>query len=669
MMRRRWAIVAGLVGAFVAILGAGPVAATPPVTLSSGFVTDDADVLSAAQESSLNERLTTLSRQDGLDLYAVFVDDFTQPSDRQQWADKVAYDNGLGTTQYLLAVATEGRQYYISADSAGPISENRLDAIEQEIEPALRDGDWSGAVVKAADGFSSGGGAAGDSPWAGILTALLVLVIVGALIWLLVSFLRKRKGAPSGRRRKAEDLSGLSDEELTTRAGSALVHADDAITSSREDLGFATAQFGEEATAAFTEVVKGAEAKLSEAFSLKQKIDDEIPDTAEQHRAWRINIVKLCAEIDHSLESNVKAFDELRDLEKNAEEALTRVTEQRARTQEAVTAAPAALSELQQSYDAAALSTVTENPEHAASRLELADAHIAEAEKLLADGKRGEAAFAIRTAEEGVVQAQQLADAIGSLGKDLTASEQKAKALISDLEQDLAAAASMPATAELEEVTTATRALLSRARENLSGASRSPQVVLEALTAVNTRIDATMEGIRGAQERAARARQVLDHTMLQAQAQISAANDFIVTRRGTIGATARTRAAEATAEYGKAEALRTSDPEESLQHATRAIELAQQAIAAAQSDVSGFDTGFGGGGLGGGWGGGGGGNLGGDILGGILGGILAGGVGGSSSSSGWGGSAGSWRSSGGGRGFRPSSFGGGSRGRSGGGRF
>lgn len=659
-MRARWgARVTGfLLLATAVVWGAAPAIATPPVSLSAGFVTDAADVLTPADESTINTRLEALSTDDRIDLFVVFVDEFTSPSDRQQWADQVAADNGLGAAQYLLAVATEGRQYYISADSSGPVSESRLLAIEESIKPDLRAENWAGAAMTAAEAFSADD--AGSSGWGFILVIVVIALAVILIVWLVSRSKKKRTADASA----ADDpYAGVTDEQLTTQAGAALVQADDAITSSREELGFATAQFGEKVTATFAQVITDAKAKVDEAFSLKQQLDDEIPDTDEQRRAWHIQIITLCEEADTLLDSNVEAFDELRQLEQNAEQALQRATQTRAETAAAVAAAPDALARLAQSYDASALSTIAENPAQAASRLELADAHLAEASALLAAGKRGEAAFAIRTAEEGLVQARQLCDAITTLGADLSAAEEQARVLMADLEGDIAAAGTLPdPSGQLAQTAAATRAQLDEARANLTGSARRPAVILEALTAANTRIDALTAQVRDAQQRAARASQMLAQTLLQAQAQVSAANEFIMTRRGAVGATARTRLAEASAQLSQAHNLQPTDPETALQHAARADSLAQNAIALAQQDVNGY------GGLGGGFTGGGGSGIGGDILGGIIGGILASG-GGRSSGSGWGGSSGGgWRSSGGSRGFRPSSFGG-SRGRSGGGRF
>ncbi|WP_424935382.1 MULTISPECIES: TPM domain-containing protein [Bacteria] len=664
-MRARLAVVTGLVLAMIGVLPAVPAAAAPPVTLGSGFVTDQAGVLSGAERSDLDQRLGALSQERHVELFVVLVDEFTDPSDRIAWTNKVADDNGLGPSQYLLAIATEGRQYFISGVSGGPVSDERLTEIERAMQPDLQQSRWADAVGTAADGFR-GGSAAGSSSgggWGLTLFLIVAVIAVGLVVWLVVRT-RRRKVIGNGAGQVAGPtgpFDGIGDEELGKRAGSALVRTDDAITSSTEDLGFATAQFGDGATASFTQIVADAKTRLDEAFGLKQKLDDEIPDTAQQRREWHIRIIELCEEADAALDANVAAFDELRKLEQNAEQALRQVTAHRAQAEAAVASAPAALEQLAAVYDPAALSTVAENPAQARSRLQLADASIAEAGTKLATGERGPAAFAIRTAEEGVVQAQQLAEAIGLLGAHLAAAEEQARALMADLEGDLAGVSALPASSELQQIAAATRAQLDEAGANLSGAARRPQAVLEALAAANTRIDTAVERIRDAQQQEERARQVLDQTILQARAEVSSANDFIATRRGAVGATARTRAAEASAELTRAEASRDADPRRAQQSAERAAALAREAIASAQSDVNGYGGPYGGGG-------GGGSNIAGDILGGIIGGILASGSSGRRNGGGWGGGSSGWRSGGGGGGFSPSSFGGSRRG-SGGGRF
>ncbi|MBS1906745.1 MAG: TPM domain-containing protein [Actinobacteria bacterium] len=668
-MRARWAVVVGVVlgvlgmSVLAAPAGAAPLAetaaphpATAPVTLGSDFVTDEAGVLSSSEAQELNSQLDQLSRSQNIQLFVVFVDTFSDPDNSQLWTNQVALDNGLGQQQYLLAVATQSRQYYLSADKAGPIPLSRVDQISHSLVNDLRAKDWAAAVRTAAAGFE-GSGSSGADLGGILLIVLCVIAIVVAIIVLVV--MRRRAAArvkPAATDPVGDPLDAISDEELARRAALALVHTDDAITSSTEDLGFATAQFGDAATSTFTDVVAKAKARLDEAFSLKQKLDDEIPDTDEQRRDWHLQIIRLCEAADTALDANVAAFDELRALEQNAEQALAQLQAHRETAAAAVTAAPAALQALATVYDPAALQTVIGNPAEAASRLELADTHIAEATAQLAEGKRGEAAFAIRTAEEGVLQANQLAQAISTLQNDLSSAEEQAKALIADLEQDLAGAAALPPSPDLNAAVAATRTALDQARTDASGTGRRPQAVLESLTAANTRIDSTVDAIRNAQQQTERARQVLEQTLTQARAEISTANSYITTHRGAIGADARTRAAQASAEYDQAEAARLADPGSALQHAQRAIALAREATTLASGSIDSWGSG--------GWGGPGAGRsssgMGDAILGGIIGGILSGG---GRSRGGWGGGGGF--SSGGG-GYRPSSFGGGGRGGSGG---
>ena len=49
-------------------------------------------------------------------------------------------------------------------------------------------------------------------------------------------------------------------DELSRRAGAALVATDDAVDTSAQELGFATAEFGDEATAPFAQALERARA-------------------------------------------------------------------------------------------------------------------------------------------------------------------------------------------------------------------------------------------------------------------------------------------------------------------------------------------------------------------------------------------------------------------------
>ena len=678
-MRRRWAaaLASAAVVAATAIGGAAA-SATPPVTLGSGYVLDDADVLSTDEETEAQQRLEQLKTDTGLDLWVVYVDQFTDPDDAGQWANQTADDNGLGTTQYLLAVSVDGRQYYLSGYSNGPLSEEQLSTIEtQRIQPALQRDDWLGAVDAAADGMTdaadggSGAGASDVPGGGGWLTWVLLAAAVVVGIVLLVMFLRRRRSGTAGPQVPGAPPQ-VSIEDLEKRAASLLVETDDALKTSAQELGFAKAQFGDAATVEFETALATAKQNLDEAFGLRQQLDDATPDSEQDTRAWNERIIALCEASNALLDEKAAAFDELRKLEQNAPEALARVQAERARAAASLDQAAARLQTLRSAYAPEALATVADNPEQARQRLGFADEQLAAAQTAIGAGDGGEAAVGIRAAEEAVGQATLLEDAIEKLANDLAEGERSAAALLTELQSDIAAASALPdADGRIAAVIAATRQQLDAARAQLTGAAKRPLAALQALEAADAQIDSLVQGVRDAQAQAQRAHQMLAQVMTQAQAQVSAAEDYITARRGAVGAEARTRLAEAGASLARAHALQAADPQQAMQQAQRADQLAGLAIQLAQNDVGAF-----GGGMGGMFGGGGqqsGGNngmlgavLGGIVLNSMLGGSRSGGGGGFGG--GLGGMLGGGRSGGGG--FRPGSFGGGgTRMRRGGGRF
>lgn len=671
-MRARWAAMLALVLALVCV-PATAASATPPVDLGSGYVLDDAGVLSSADADAAEERLTQLRAETGVDLWVVFVDTFTDPDSSEAWANETADRNGLGPTQYLMAVAVDSRQFYISGDSEGPVTFDQLGAIEQQdVQPALAAEDWLGAVDAAAAGITAatgnGAGGTGGSDGGsggGILTVILAIAAVGAAIAVIVVFVRRRRSGVGGGAVGTSGPPAVPTSELTRRAASALVEMDDAIKTSTQELGFATAQFGEAATEEFSRVLAEARADLDKAFEIQQTLDDETPDSDAEVRAATTRIIELCEGAGARLDDKAEAFDELRRLEQNAPEALARVHEEREQVLGALATADATLARLRGSYADEALAAVADNPAQARSRIEFADEQIAIATAAIGAGRGGEAAVGIRAAEEAVSQARLLEQAVETLAVDLVEGERGAQALITELERDIVTASTLPdGDGRVAAAIAATRTQIDTARENLAGTARRPLAMLQGLESVDTQIDAVVQGVRDAEAAAQRARQMLAQHLLQAQAQVSAAEDYITARRGGVGAEARTRLAEAGASLVRAQQLQAADPAQALQQAQRAEQLAAQAMQRAQADVGAFSAGpaQGGGGNG----------MMSAVLGGIVINSLLGGGSSRGSSGGFGGGFGGFSGGGGrsGGGMRPGSFGGGgTRGRRGGGRF
>ncbi|WP_431280031.1 TPM domain-containing protein [Leifsonia poae] len=659
--------------------------AADPVDLGSGHVVDQAGVVSSGDENTIETAAAQLYKDHNIDLYVVYVDRFTNPADAADWANETASRNNLGPTDYLLAVATDGRAYYLSGDSAGPVSDEQLAQIESnDIEPKLKAGDWSGAAVAAANGLGDavGGGGGGSGFFWFFLIAILV---VGLIIFFVVRNRAKKKvgaGAaePGGQTQAPpqDELHAMPLKDLERRAGSALVQTDDAIRTSEEELGFATAQYGAESVVPFQAALDAAKAQLSDAFKLKQKLDDAEPDSEQQTRDWNVQIVQLTTSANDALDKQADAFDDLRSLEKRIPQASTEIQAAAGEQQSRIAASTAALAALAERYSDASLATVHDNIAQATDRLNFVTTALTGAKQKSDAGDASAAAIGVRAAEESVDQAKLLLDAVDRLGADLAKTQQTIDATIAELDRDVAEARALAAADDpqgsIAGIVAATDETLGDVKSKIAAGKINPLEIAQRLEAANQSIDGVLQGVRDARQQTQRAQASLDQTLLSAKSRVSAGEDFITARRGAVGPEARTRLAEAGRLVVQAESTAAADPVTALTQAQRADQLAQEAIQLAQQDVGGFqpDSGGLGGMFGGGTSGGGGGGNGamGAILGGILiNSVLGGGGGGGGGLFGGGGGGGRGGSRGGG-GFSPGSFGGGgTRSRRGGGRF
>jgi hypothetical protein len=646
-----WAV--AVLGAAIALTAPAAAVAEPPVDLGGAYVLDSAGVVTG-QEGDITAALDRLAADTDVQLFVVYVDSFDGVSPGQSWADATAERNGLGNNDVLMAVAVKDRNYQLSYPNQFELNETQTRQIESElIEPRLTKDDWAGAAIAAADGLREKITAPGF-PWGWVVFGLVVIVALALFIRV-----RVRKG-------RVVAAQNLSQKELDQRAGILLVQLDDEIKTSEQELGFAVAQFGDEAAKPFVTALAAAKEKARAAFELRQKLDDAFPESADERRAMTLKIVELAEAADTELDAQADAFDELRALEKTAPEQLVTVRADAERASARLADATRSLAALEQEYSAAAVAPVAGNPKQASDLLAFAATSASEAETALASGQAGRAAVAVRAAQAAVGQVTQLLDAIDRVGTGLGEARATLGAVVSDTEQDLAAARALPqGDPQLGSAIAAAQSALTAA-----AAGDNPVASLTSLQQANGQLDAVLASVREEQEKVRRASAALDQAIVSARAEISAAHDFITTRRGGIGDSARTRLSEAMRHLDGAVAVAASDPVTALTEARAAANLAQNALASAQGDVEQYAI-PGLGGLGGGYGRG---NIGADIGGAILGGIIGGMLGGGRGGGIFGGGGGGGGIFGGGGGFSGGGFGGGSRGvsggrRSSGGRF
>ncbi len=662
--------------------------AEPPVDFGSGDIVDTVGAL-GTDASQVQGAIDSLRQETGTTLVVAFIDTPTSPSDLEQWSDRVASANGLGQDNALLVVAVDDSQYWFSVSSDSAITESQRQSVARDdIVPSLGEGDWAAAAIGAARGLaeaqgSSLGGAAGTAgssnpsgssgfnflPTFLILGGFVVAVVLAGLI-----FARRR--ASKDRRARAE-----SEKQLDLRAGSALVALDNAVTTSEQELGFAIAEFGEGRTGSFRASLDAAKADLRAAFTLRQQLDDATPDSPEQRTAWLSQILELCARADAALDEQAAAFESLRALARNAPTALASAEADAGRASARLAASENEVRALSAVYSSAALADVRDNTAQARSLLDFATRQRAEAAASIAADRGSDAAVSVRGAQQASGQALALLDAIDGTRARLSDIASRLPTAMQSIADDLVDARGLTGTqrgliaGDLDAAVDDGDAAVARARG--ADGTRDPAAALAELTRREAELDRLLAPVREVAERRRRAEAALERAMVGALSQVRSAEDFITTRRGSVGDAARARLSEARRHLEEAQTIRAADPEAALAEANQATSLAVSAANLARSDASdGWPGGFGTGGSSSSSGGG---DMAGAIIGGIIGGMLSGGgrggYSGGRSSGGFGGFGGSGGFGGGlrggGGGFRGGGgrgFGGGGR-RGGGGRF
>ncbi|WP_181435504.1 YgcG family protein [Curtobacterium sp. MCPF17_051] len=595
---------AALVAMLIVLAPAATAHATAPVDLGGAYVLDEADALTASQQARVEQAVQDLYSETQTQLFVVFVPSFTDPTDHTEWGRAVLEQNQIDTDGILLSVAVDERNYDVQQTNETAISSSDVEnAVNDSLLPRLKQGDWSGAAVAFADGLTQSQ-APVDLTW---LWVLLLAVVVGLIVVVLV--IRTRNKRRTAAATKAQEAS-LADLERT--AGGALVTIDDELRTAEQEVGFASAQFGPDAAKPFADAVQAAQREVRKAFTIRQQLDDEIPDTPQQRAEWANQIIVICERAHAAIEEQTEAFDQLRSLEDGIEDAAVSLAQAVAAAPASVGAAAAALDRVRARYTGRTLATVANNVDQAHQVLAFATERSNAATASIAAGDKGEAVVAVRDAQHALAQVQQLTDGALAAEQSFDEATARAEAMRIDIQGDVAAARSLRSGGpDLAAAVTRAEAVL---RQGLD--PKDPVAAVDALTRANTEIDQAIAAARGAEEQRQRATQALDAALRDARNRISQARDYVSLHRGGIGPTARTRLSEAQRAYDDAVELAPNNPGQALNAARAAEQYAAAAMDAANDDLGGWGGGQGGGG--------GGAQLGGLVTGLVLGGLLGG---------------------------------------------
>jgi tetratricopeptide (TPR) repeat protein len=592
--------------------------ASPPITLTDP-VTDGAGVLSDAERQGIRDAVDRLADESDLRMFVVYIESFdgTEPVD---WANASANQSGFGTDDLLLAVATTDRQFGLSADSNVALTDVQLEKIDEVVRAAVEEERWAPAATEAAHtARQATAGTTSPLLVAGIaVAALLVLAVLGYVLWrfaaprLLPRLARLTDRAPESGGPAPDALTHLSLTELDERAAVALVGIDDALKTCEQELGFARAELGADATRDFELILARAAGDVRQAFAIRQALDAaaarsqaaqsqdappeaaaeaqddaERPVTTEQddaeRRARLTQVIELCESAADTLDARTRAFDDLRRLQQRAPEVLADVLAREPEVAGRVATARETLDELARTYPADTLAMVSGNPEQAELLLQNAQEAVTAGRSALEAGQKAVAVAHARGAQNALGQAVVLLDAVDAMAVHLEEAVGRLDKSIASLTQDVASARSVEGDFRVTLARTAAQASLKHVEVTRDGGD--PLAGLQRIAAAEASLDAALASTRDTTEVKARASALLRDTLGRVDEQLRQTADFVATRRGAVGATARTRLAEALRLADAARSLQPSDPAAALAEAQRASALVQEAARLARADA------------------------------------------------------------------------------------
>ncbi len=225
--------------------------------------------------------------------------------------------------------------------------------------------------------------------------------------------------------------------ELDGRARAALVSADDAVRTGREELAAAAAVAGAGAAPSFAQALHHAEGELRAAFRLRLELDDARPEDEPARREMLEEVVARCADAERRLAEAAGALDALRSAPEPAKEALDAAEERCRELGGRLGTAEAALTALRGRYAPSAVAPVATAPDRAEARLRSARDGLARARTAAGP----EAVRQLWAAEAALAQAELLVDAVDRRAVELAEAAGRLPGALAEAEADLAEAA------------------------------------------------------------------------------------------------------------------------------------------------------------------------------------------------------------------------------------
>ena len=343
------------------------------------------------------------------------------------------------------------------------------------------------------------------------------------------------------RRRGAQQLD-VHDADLAKRAGRALVAADERIRVTADELGFAEAELGADATAQLSEALVAVRRHLRDAFRLNRLNHEAIPGSADEVRARYLRIVELCELAEDELDEQTSALADRVARARRAPEIIAgvRADTERLRARIRTPARPSSASP--PAMRRRRLSTWRPTLRRPISCSDSPSTAWAWASGGVRPDMREQANVALEASVESIRRAATLLDAVETFEVEALRAESTLAALVEESRRDLAAALEEPRSRRVADMIGELQAALAALPP--AGVNTDPFAHLSRLREAHAALDAAIEAARGRATRPIQPMAHVHHAIKDADRQLDVARDAIARHRSWIGAEALTLLAE-----------------------------------------------------------------------------------------------------------------------------
>ncbi len=425
--------------------------AEEPFTLEDNFV-DSANVV--ADDAKLNE---IIKKVPGNDLWVVIVQNCAG-QDADDWTKATFTKSHLGKYDGLLVISTETSEIAWWAGNGSATSGVNAEMIDQasdkQMLELLNENKWEEGITHFTEniitlnqGKSLNTDAQNTNPneldstnnpsssnKGNLIGVGIVLAIIGLIIGLVI-FIGNKKA------KKEVAKAEISLVALAQQASSELLKTDDLVRSAKAELEFARAEFGLEATRQFAQTLAYAQEALQHTFTMRNTLEDNIPETPLQQQQINNEILRIVQNIQRDLTQQTTEFSKMRNLAARADDKIIELATRQKELGARIPLAQQQLANLALTHPNNILRALNSYPEQIEILLKEVDTNLVTARTLVQENKRNLAVAYLKMIEELLGQIRQMLTRINSAPEKLQFAEKQVIDNANSLTKDIADAA------------------------------------------------------------------------------------------------------------------------------------------------------------------------------------------------------------------------------------